>query len=72
MPRAAGRFSERASRALRAATGAIDRAEALDRLGDGISVDASSAWSALLADGVALPLLLGALGALALRRRELP
>ena len=70
--RAAGRFSERASRALRAATGAIDRAEALDRLGDGISVDAASAWAALLADGVALPLLLGALGAIALRRRELP
>ena len=58
--------------AIGATTAPYDRTEALDRLGDGVAVSAGAAWRALALDGVALPLLLGLLGAAALRRRELP
>lgn len=61
-----------AARALSAATEPLDRAEALDRLGDGVAVSGRAAARALALDGVLLPLLLGLLGAAALRRRELP
>ena len=72
--RAIKRFSLGASGVLRAATAPLDRAEALDRLGDGIAVDARAAGSAILLDGLALPLALGLLGGLALRARcrEMP
>ncbi|MBQ3809464.1 MAG: hypothetical protein II839_01435 [Kiritimatiellae bacterium] len=65
-------FARRVARALDAATAPYDRAEAIDRLGDGVAVSGPAAWRALALDGVALPLLLGLLGAAALRRRELP
>lgn len=58
--------------AIGATTAPYDRAEALDRLGDGVAVSAGAAWHALALDGVALPILLGLFGAAALRRRELP
>lgn len=58
--------------AIGATTAPYDRTEALDRLGDGVAVSAVAAWRALALDGLALPLLLGLLGAAALRRRELP
>ncbi|MBQ9726696.1 MAG: hypothetical protein IJV65_04235 [Kiritimatiellae bacterium] len=60
------------ARALSSATEPFDRAEALDRLGDGVAVSARGALRALLLDGLVLPLLLGLLGAAALRGRELP
>lgn len=74
LDRAARRFSLGASAVLREATAPIGRAETLDRLGDGIAVDARAAALALLLDGLALPLLLGLLGGLALRARcrEMP
>ena len=74
LDRAVRRFSLGASAVLRDATAPIDRTEALDRLGDGIAVDARAAFLALLLDGLALPLLLGLLGGLALRARcrEMP
>ena len=67
-------FSLGASGVLRAATAPLDRTEALDRLGDGIAVEARAAFAALLLDGLALPLLLGLFGGLALRARcrEMP
>ena len=74
LDRAARRFSLGASAVLRESTAPIDRTEALDRLGDGIAVEARAAFLALLLDGLALPLLLGLLGGLALRARcrEMP
>ena len=74
LDRAVRRFSLGASAVLRESTAPIDRTEALDRLGDGIAVDARAAFLALLLDGLALPLLLGLLGGLALRARcrEMP
>lgn len=74
LDRAVRRFSLGASAVLRDATAPIDRTEALDRLGDGIAVDARAAFLALLLDGLALPLVLGLLGGLALRARcrEMP
>lgn len=61
-----------AARAISAATEPFGRTEALDRLGDGVAVDEAAAARAVALDGLALPLLLGLLGAAALRRRELP
>ena len=74
LDRALKRFSLGCSNALRASTAPIGRTEALDRLGDGIAVDPRAALAALALDGLALPLLLGLLGALALRARcrEMP
>jgi hypothetical protein len=74
LDRALKRFSLAASDALRATTAPIDRTEALDRLGDGIAVEGRAALAALALDGLALPLLLGLLGGLALRARcrEMP
>ena len=74
LDRALKRFSIGASGAFRAALAPIDRTEALDLLGDGIAVDARAAFAALALDGLALPLLLGLLGGLALRARcrEMP
>lgn len=65
-------FARRVARALDAATAPYDRTEAIDRLGDGVAVSGGGAVRAFALDGVALPLLLGLLGAAALRRRELP
>ena len=65
-------FARRVARALDAATAPYDRTEAIDRLGDGVAVSGGAAVRAFALDGVALPLLLGLLGAAALRRRELP
>ena len=74
LDRAAKRFSLAASDAFRATLAPIDRAEALDRLGDGIAVDGRAALAALALDGLAPPLLLGLLGGVALRARcrEMP
>ena len=65
-------YAKAVARTLSSATEPFDRAEVLDRLGDGVAVSGRAAFRALLLDGVALPLLLGLLGAAALRRRELP
>ena len=48
------------------------RARALDRLGDGLLVPLRDTFASVAADGAALPLLVGLLGAAALRRREIP
>ena len=61
-----------AARFISAATEPWARTEALDRLGDGVAVEETDAFRALALDGLAVPLLLGVLGAAALRRRELP
>lgn len=65
-------YAKTVARTLSSATEPFDRTEALDRLGDGVAVSGRAAFRALLLDGVALPLLLGLLGAAALKRRELP
>lgn len=65
-------FARTVANALDATTAPYDRTEALDRLGDGVRVSRGAALRAFALDGVALPLLLGLLGAAALRRRELP
>lgn len=75
-PSAAVRVTERFSRAVGAGFDAVlapfDRARALDRLGDGLLVPLRDTFASVAADGAALPLLVGLLGAAALRRREIP
>ena len=70
------RVTERFSRAVGAGFDAVlapfDRARALDRLGDGLLVPLRETFASVAADGAALPLLVGLLGAAALRRREIP
>lgn len=70
--RATDRFAKRVGAGFDAVLAPFDRAHALDRLGDGLLIPLREAVAAVAADGAALPLLIGLLGAAALRRREIP
>lgn len=64
-------FSKRLSAGVSAVIQPFSDTEALDRLGDSIYIEPPKVFRALLLTGCLFPLILGLLGALALRRREL-
>ncbi|MCL1909935.1 MAG: hypothetical protein FWG05_03260 [Kiritimatiellaeota bacterium] len=64
-------FSVRASRVVASANKPFIEANAFDRLGDGVLIDARMVWASAARTGAGLPLAFGVLAALALRRREL-
>ena len=70
LDRAVEKAANRMGGALRRTLSPLARAAALDRLGDCIAVDSAASWMALAADGLALPLVFGLVGAAALGRRE--
>lgn len=65
-------FSRHVSSGFNAVTAPIAETRALDRLGDGLAISGKSVMAAVVLDGIAVPLVLLFLGAVALRRREFP
>lgn len=64
-------FSAALSRGVTLVTKPFTDVEALDKLGDGMSLDSGAVMRSMIYTGVVLPLFCGFMAALALRRREL-